>query len=271
MRKTFFYLIMVGLISSLVFAGCKKNNGETDMPDNPDNPNNPAAKLVSCLYDGYVNRHYIYEYDAQNRLSKVKIWEIWDMNGDGIIDDTNELAICSVTYPFAKTICYDEGDYNFTFTLNSEGTVIKGVDAYSVYMYEYENGYLKTQASMSAMDTIQNHYFWNNEKIDSVVQKSQNGSTKYTYTYTTIPYKECSIASWKLPASSIGRFYHYHPNVFGKSTSYLLLSETNESQSLSEIINYSYEMDADGYVTKMYAEGGRYGGIKRLLFEVKYK
>jgi len=243
-----------------VCVSCKKNNGEVDS-DKPDNPN----KLVSYIYDRNTCVRYYYEYDNQNRLSKITITEYADFNGDGEDEEGNSWVYI-VTYPSANTIYYDFGDDDIMIlTLNNEGKMIKCDNIGRIDMFEYEGEYLKKHTS--SMNAMENNYFWNDGGIDSMVCKYQSYNDEIitytsTYTYCSVPDKEYSIAPWKFP--SFGRVF---PScLLGKSTSYLLSSEIFEDDSS---INYRYETNAEGYVTKVYLEDRNH--FERLLFEVKYK
>jgi len=263
LRKVAIIACLAG--TSIVFSGCEKENN--DNGDDSDKTNNPTEKLVSYICDRSIAVRYYYEYDNLNRLSKVTATEYADFNGDGE-DEEGMSWVHIITYPSANTIYYDCGDDKTILTLNNEGKMIKCVNGNRTDMFEYEDEYLKKLTNIrNSIDTSEYNYFWNNGKIDSMVCEYRRYDSKSTftatYTYSSVPYKECSISPWEFP--NFGNVFS--SRLLGKNTPYLLSSEIFDD---GETINYRYETDAEGYVTKVYRENNKIDG-ERLYFEVKYK
>jgi YD repeat-containing protein len=244
----------------VLFSGCEKDND----PDNPDNPTNPTIRLVVYLYDAAEGSGtYNYEYDNQNRLTKITA-----TGGE-------HAGVWTVTYPSSTTARYVNASDNMLFTKNNQGYTVKyeaNVKGVKVNQdLEYTDGYLTKTTNEIAGVTIINTYVWSNGKLDALEMRMPLLPTpveKAIFAYTTTPNKECSISPWTIshdagnwmcPASWAGKM---SPNlVSSKTTERLMMG--------SSTTTYRYETDEQGYVTKVYAKEG--AAAEFLLYEFKYK
>jgi len=107
-KKTFLrnvVAVAICLAGTFIISGCGED---------PDNPNNPKARLVSYVYFAPLENaticEYTYEYDSQNRPTKIKV------TGDPAYGGT-----WTVTYPDANTMRYSNNPLYFNYTLNNKG------------------------------------------------------------------------------------------------------------------------------------------------------
>ena len=234
-----------------------------------DNPS--GTRLVSSVYyfesieSGAAT--YNYEYDSQNRISKITVTGGSQLNR----------GVWTVTYPSSNTIKYNNPEkYYFDLTKNSQGYVSKYEGNITGTMtkedHEYENGYLTKSTVTKEMPFVGNlitniTLTWNNGKLDvieNITSGSVNHFKKFTYSYTTIPYKECSVTPWHQ------RDVFIPPYLSGKISPNLVSSVKEEDSVLgTTTTTYRYETDANGYVTKVHAKIN--AETEYLLYDVKYK
>ena len=203
------------------------------------NSSTPTLKLVSRITLSEYGRTADFTYDAQNRLSSI------DFVGQTIVP---------ITYPTANTMrAVYEGE-EWGYNLNNDGYITNMfVDGENLGALEYENGYLKK--------IVNDIYTWEDGNLKSI-----SGGYSMTYTYSTIPYKAISIAPFLVTPWMDDELHGFFPSVcFGKKSKYLVASETYNGQRT----DYRYELDANGYVTKIYKKID--GGTEKLLCEIKYK
>jgi hypothetical protein len=222
-----------------------------------------GGRLVAYLYDGgEAGGTFNYEYDNQNRLTKITA--------------TGQLAgVWNVTYPTSNTVRYINANDNFTFTKNSQGYVtkyeatVKGIKA--TQDLEYANGYVTKGTSTSTGLTVTSVYVWNNGRLDAI-ENGMPGLTglleKITFTYTGTPNKDCYISPWTMSFENGNVFCP--PSWVGKISPNLPASKTSQRMMLdTRTITYRYELDSQGYVTKVHAKEG--SAAEYLLYEVRYK
>ena len=182
-----------------------------------------------------------FEYDSENRLVKIL------SNGGA--------AITSIVYA-ANTVRIDfPWDESVTYSLNSAGYVEdSGTETWS-----YDgNGYLSRQQNKSDAESY-NSYTWQNGNLKSYVCKSvlPNDSHYITETisveYGALLNKNCGIdlAQFVAVAGLNGSSYAPIYDLFGKSVKNL--PSRAEVQPWDGIFTYSYETDANGYITKITA------------------
>jgi len=261
-------MIVACLAVCIFFASCEKETVTPNNPDNPDNPNNPNVRLVSYMYyDAYYHDgisdiigEYYYEYDNQNRISK--------------ITSTKQMSgIWTVTYPSANTVRYETDGKYYLLTKNDEGYLINNVlntNGNTVTEnFEYENGYLKKSTGKISQFTIINNYYWSNGKLDKIdedVTYNPALNSKSTFSYGTTPNEETNISPW---TTSCQGYWLYPSYWTGKKSPNLMSSEIRETKDKTWHINYRYVFDTDGYVTKVFAQAD--DDQERLICEVKYK
>jgi len=219
------------IIISVTQQGTTKD-GEIPEPSNP-------ALVSRILLGGDIPIDFIY--DAQNQLSSINFG----------------YTVVQLTYPSANTLLAIFEGEEWVFTLNNDGHIIKmEYPGGGGVLYEYENGYLKK--SEGYID-----YVWENGNLKSV----QWESFGFTFSYNTIHSKETNIAPWTTPMLSVGGFnegfYAYFPSAFFGKSSKNLVSSAND-------INFRYETNADGYVTKVYQQ--EVDELEEyLMYEIQYK
>jgi hypothetical protein len=250
-------------VSMMMFSGCDKDNPNSpDDPEKPEIPGNSSTRLVSYLFTSerdVSDCTYNYEYDSQNRLSKITA-------AGGA-----NAGVWNVTYPTASTIRYQNGDKYQLLTKNSQGYVtnFESNNPMSItQVLEYENGYLSKTTTVAMGITTINNYTWSNG-ILNVIEQRMSGIVvkKSTFSYNTTANKECYISPWV--TSHQGNWYS--PTSFcGKMSPNLASSEAQEMIMMGTTnITYRYETDAQGYVTKVHVKEG--SGSESLLYEVRYK
>lgn len=213
-----------------------------------DRTGSSANKLVKEI--SYSNGYRMsFEYDNENRLSKVV-----ESNG-------NEIYTMIYTYE-GDTITEElrwENDVEtldemtFKYYLNSEDFLTKievktipfrtldGTGIY-YYLYEYENGLLKTCRTENFSSSLGEEYEWENGDI--VVRKGLY-TDYYEYEYTTI---ENNLNNKIFAFDYLGSEYL---DFKGISSQHLPKISTYNNSYGSYTTDYSYEFDADGCVTKI--------------------
>ena len=200
-----------------------------------------------------------YEYDNKNRIKKC---DFIDHLLDFIYSDEN-------------TINIDFGNDIDTIYLNNDGTIKEAWQK----LYSYKNGYLKTETSSYSQEYLAT-YNWENGNLKSIVVKFLSGKFSgvtytTTYEYSTISNKPCSIdLFWIISMGGIVRFDHmldfllHNAGRFGKVPDKLISSYTITSTENNYTVNFTYETDFEGYVTKIYGSIG--GAASKLLYEIEY-
>ena len=240
------YLVIAAVLVLAAFSGCKKE--EVNSGNNTGTSNLVSKVLLSGGEDGTFEYHY----DNQNRITSITF------NGN---------AYMTITYPDANTIRIDVGgDFSFIFTKNNDGYVTKygyifnnlGITPLAE-TFEYENGYLKKYEYESGeySDYGYFHCVWENANLIS--------DGKNSYSYGTTLFKETNIAPYfnfaYIP------FYGQIPipiSWFGKTSKNLMETLTYTEGEDAYISSYTYETNAEGYVTKVFNNG-------ELEYEIKYK
>ena len=212
-----------------------------------DRTGSSANKLVkeisySVGYDDY-RVSFEFEYDNENRLSKVV---------ESYGDETY-----TMTYNYDGNIITEATDYNeepSKYYLNSEGFLTKiEIKTSSLdtpdrtgtyyYLYEYENGLLKSCQTENFSTGHGEEYEWENG--DMIMSKDlyvPNNYDKYEYTNF-----ENNLNTNLFTLGYMGYYFDFK----GTSSQHLPKTCTTEHPSYTSITDYSYEFDADGCVTKI--------------------
>jgi hypothetical protein len=234
MKKTLF--ILVASTFALLSTSCKKET--TSTTDNGGGNGTATTCLVTLLDGGAI------VYDAQNRItslnaegqaatytysgSKVTIAII----GDSMTANA-EYTLNSSNYPSSgKIVTSFSGipiTINFTYTYNSDGRCTKskqslsffGQEMNSIVDYEYTNGNLTKETAYD--------------------EASPEEKDVTTYTYFTD----------KTDSRALSMSKSYIADTQGKGSNNLIKqSVTNDAEGNTVVVNYTYEYDATGKVTK---------------------
>lgn len=247
-RKKISILLAIMLIAMVGFVSCSKD--DDDKKNDPNDTNNGSNEQTSNMEirvtengEGTV----VYKFDAQNRLTSI---------------NTSQ-KVMAVTYPSTNTIrfaLYSTNDA-FLYTLNDDGHVVREYLASENWTleYEYDNGYLKKMRENATTITCT----WENGNLKS----QQSGTDTYTYSYGTILDKGNIIAPWMWSI----RFDEFVLPIalLGKTSQYLVSSVTFTSSGGNKQINYRYETDTSGRVTKVYKQEN--GGAEKPYMEIQYR
>ena len=209
---------LLAVVLCVNFAACSDDDDEP----NGETPSGKTLKPSSLTWmDGSWTD---YSYDAQGRVSKV---EEYDETGDLYNSTTIEYNDNNIV---ATT---NNGEHRDVCTLNSNGqierTVCTSSGSTTTCDYTYDgNGQL---TSISYEDGESYQLVWENGNL----VRTEIDSDIITCTYTSI-----------LPLlANLG--------YFGKAPQNMLetLTYTNKTSGNATVINYSYELGQDGYVSKM--------------------
>jgi hypothetical protein len=256
-KKINFFALMIWMFLGVAVCSC--NNEPVN--DNPDVDNN-GVRLVSSFnyyyyYDDYVYEEtYFFEYDNQNRLSKIT-WEY---------DQVESYYV--ITYPDAYHIkCHLKINYYYggsdsntiLFTLDDQGNIINddGDDSYR-RSFSYSNGYLTSQNyNHNYGSGSHKHLFdWN---AGNLIRIGDNKG--YNIEYGTLPYKPCSISPFWLMLvpdfldSDFG-FNVCFPTHFGKEVKNLpikydeYVDDVDDDEVQEHSGTVEYQLDEEGYVIK---------------------
>jgi hypothetical protein len=179
---------------------------------------------------------YVFEYDSQNRLTAIK---------------QNSQTMTSIDYSTPNTIRCSGSNWSETtsYTLNSKGYIADNC-TYS------SEGYLTNQSSPNSSGTAV--YSWENGNLKSYVASIYvNGSDGETYwgdetlnyEYSTLLNKPCGIDLAQFITGVSGSSSLPLYDLWGKSVKNLPVRK--EEQPWYLIWNYVYEIDTEGYVTKV--------------------
>jgi hypothetical protein len=234
MKKTL--LILVAATWSLLPTSCKKDS--TNTTDNGGGGNAAQTCLVTVLDDGSI------VYDAQNRITSLKSEgqsATYTYSGNkaivAIIGDSMtinaEYTLNTSNYPtsgkFVTSYMGIPITINFTYTYDSEGHCTKskqslaffGQEMNSIVDYEYTNGNLTKETAYD--------------------EASPEEKDVTTYTYFTD----------KSDSRALSMSKTYVIDVQGKGSKNLIKqSVTLDTEGNETVVNYTYEYDSTGKVTK---------------------
>ena len=240
-KKNLFYVL---LVLAVCFISC--DNGNEPNPDdggenNEQNAEETDVRLVKQLKYYRENEElfesYEFNYDTENRLVEIKYQH-------------NDAVIC-YSYPTENTIALTTNDgFSNTVTLNSDGSV-------AVPEIVYENGGLKKWEIGG--DVVLN-FEWKDGNVKTTTYKDSSNETLRTTSYeyaatknkpTSIDFMLFTILVYGSNIDGGALPYKW----YGKSTENLLSKVTSKRTDEKDVVkNFSYETDADGYVTKIYAD-----------------
>ena len=243
--------IVICLAVTTFFSGCDSYSDE--MPIS-------SVKLVSRVdcNDGYYDYTTKYEYDAQNRIIK-----ILTTNDYGGIDTL------IITYPSANRIVMYQKNNIDTLTMNSDGSVA----SFNSSILTYNNGHLQTiewsleTVDLGIIETYIETRIWENENIKTLTidrkyntQSWHNSSHTENFEYGSTLNKPISIDfGFSEGSGGLPRGW------FGKSTINLPSKKIIKYDTDVYTTTYRYEIDAEGYVTKMYDE------VNKRILSIQYK
>ena len=223
------------LVLTIFFSACDKKN---------DHKEEPFIRLVSRM-DFANNEFYEFDYDAKNRISKIKIF--WHSNNYTI----------TYSYPTANTIVVSNIDESeTTYTLNKDGYLT----SYLNENITYANGCLQKSEEVSKDYIATNTWIWKNGNIETKStemkyfnndKSGQNWSSTYICEYGTTLNKPVSIEFVHgFIITNLGIIPY---GWFGKSTLNMPEKFVYSKENITHPHkSYRYETDKDGYVTKIY-------------------
>lgn len=236
----FIGMALLAVVLCVNFAACSDDdepNGET--------PSGKTLKPSSLTWmDGSWTD---YSYDSQGRVSKV---EDYDETGEMFNSTTIEYNDNNIV---ATT---DGGEHRDVCTLNSNGQIERTVCTSSSHTttceYTYDgNGQL---TSINYEDGESYQLVWENGNL----VRTEIDSDIITCTYTSIPSSKGFIIYGDDILIDIFSDMNNLPllanlGYFGKAPQNMLetLTYTNKTSGNATVINYSYELGQDGYVSKM--------------------
>ena len=233
------FVMIVGLFFTAAFTSCNKD-------DDDDNNGSDKVKLLETItYDGYTK----YEYDAQNRFTKISWYpdkvtatpretHTFTYNSDDLVKVVIVEAVVYVdTYEFAKngnkiTATFTQeyqnnvvGTYTKSFDLNSDGTLAKvldsGDDESYEYSYQYQGGNL---TKMSYKITDKDGTF--------------TGAAEFKYDSKNSPFLHCKTPKW---------YMIWWMEEEGSKNNVTEISWDDDEET---VYTNEYEYDSDGYPTK---------------------
>jgi len=240
MKKQNLFYVLLAL--AVCFISC--DNGNEPNPDdggenNEQNAEETDVRLVKQLKYYRENEElfesFEFNYDTKNRPVEIKYQHID--------------AVFCYSYPTENTVVVTVGDELIdTITLNSDGGV-------AVPEIVYENGGLKEFKIGGVLN-----FEWKDGNIKTITYNNSSNEIlrTTTYEYTVTKNKQVSIDFM------LFTILVYGGNIdggvlpykwYGKSTENLLSKVTSKRTDEKDVVkNFSYETDADGYVTKIYAD-----------------
>jgi len=232
MNKKFFLPIVAGLVLTAIFFSCQKDNGDDG---------NKVKLLETESYS--VGGHSRYEYDTQNRLTKIYKYSnggerFYTLTLTYSGDDLVQYNDFTIDFPYsANKMTYSDGSNTNTFDLNSDGSLAKASASYvtngynCVSSYQYQNGNLTKVIEE-----------WSNEVYQSVVT-----TREYTYDNMKSPFINCKTPMWCLTwFVNIERSYCNNNSI----------EFTQTNSEISSNLVFSYEYDNEGYPTRCSYEVG---------------
>lgn len=236
----FIGMALLAVVLCVNFAACSDDDEPNDDPSSGN-----ALKPSSFTWmDGAWTD---YSYDAQGRVSKV---EDYDETGEMYNSTTIEYNSNNIV---ATT---NNGEHRDVCTLNSNGQKVRTVctSDYNLYTCEYiydGNGQL---TSINYGDGESYQLVWENGNL----VRTEIDSDIITCTYTSIPSSKGFIIYGDdilIDIFSDGNNLPLLANLgyFGKAPQNMVetLTYTNKTSGNATVINYSYELGKDGYVSKM--------------------
>lgn len=203
-------------------------------------------KLTKVIYSADGDGYFSFSYDDKGRLIEAE-------------DITK-----SDEYTFKETMIWGDdavkinrirtnssGDYSFSYTLPlTNGLVQSYYFDSTLYNSAYNQSNRIIEWGRKSMNTS---IIWDGDKLVSATEEYGNRITDYILTYE----KSCKKGYYPFLCNMIdlghGSFIYYaHPELFGMRTTQLPASVTaNYSDSSPYKVSYSYELDKDGYISKI--------------------
>lgn len=233
MRIYIFFLWMLGTIIGL--TSC-----DSDSPT--------SKRIKSITFTGEENYTITLEYDKQGRLTE-------------FIEEYSEPVTTTLTYGNGEVLIERFGNYYGKFILNAQGYV----------------------STFKRENTSDFSYKYN---ADGYLIESSNGEHTNTYTYKNGNLASCETGNsiglftasdtedvLKMPSFYQPHYLHilgnievrigYLAGLYGKQATHLMQSsdytiEKGKDWETQSIIDYSYQLDKDGYVTKQTEAGAFY-------------
>ena len=239
--KKIFTFALVALAATVALSSCKKDNSGQGGDD-------PTAKVTARIVkmDGYS-----FSYNKDGKVSAVT--ESWDGGSE-----THEF-----TYEGNKLTIKKEGVAVFNITLNDKGlatTVDKVGEA--VYTYSYDANNFCVSCKKDGVDQCQQAIddycvqYWTriNTKEDAATRPWRHKDHTYLTKDNT-----CGIHSEWAEDFGMKRWF-YETGLLGRaSAKYMKTAQWDDAEKIAE---YTYEFDANGYITKETKMYGKPGALE---------
>ena len=245
--KKILSLTLLGIILNLSLTSCKK-----DTPDEPVPPTTQGKKLIGYM-DSDGNAISSVTYDERGRISFIA--------GTAIDDETKQRVTTNITYRYTNdsikvSVNGDAGNLmaSLKYKLDEKHRIIKAIitefdeDDPEVYAFFYDkhNQLVRISSDDESSQTIT----WREGNISSVATR-EDGSTsieKYTYTDYSAKHFISLGAIFGTPEMLGVESCLFMQGYYGTYPKNLIKGQFG-GNGYSEL-TFTYELDADGYVTK---------------------
>lgn len=178
------------------------------------------------------NSILVFDYNTKGELSTDNAWDSYSTNN--YTWNANRI-----------TMSGDSG--NEIFTLNNALISKSDIDG-TIYSYEYDSSTNKLIKYESTDNCVE--IFWEKGKIVSYKRSGNGWTSNYTVTYEDdVTTGWCPIYDDEL-WDELDYFHWANPHLAGMLSHYLPIKIEDEE----DIVKFSYELDNDGYVNKVYVE-----------------
>lgn len=239
MRIYIFFLWMLGAIIGL--TSCNDDN-------DPVQPDSNTKRLKSIRYNGSDTHTLYLEYDKQGRL--VQLTEAF-----------SKPVITTLTYGDGEVLVERFGSYYGKFILNEQGYVSTFKRENTAdYSYKYNaEGYLIESTNGKRTNT----YTFKNNNLASYETSSSFGQLTASDTKDMLkapafyqPHYLHILGNVEVKIGYLAGFYGKHSTHLALSTDYTV--EKGKEWESQIIIEYTYKLDEDGYVTQQIESGASY-------------
>ena len=234
--KQFKFLAMAifAMVMSIGFVACSSSD---DDDNNGGGSITSGKKLMSISEDDGATASFVYGEDGKLNKALRKVGDKTDYidvawNGNSITITTHaswKENPCTITLKDGKISTADDGES--IQSTSYSGNFLAKTTGYYDKEYIWENGY---------------------------ITKVTDGEMAYTYTYYTDKVNKHSSIDIEdlrlydaIPVEYGNLLLMAHPNLLGTSNKNLIKSVTRTGTSNDYTYNYTYELDSDGYPTKI--------------------
>ena len=242
-------MALMAVLACVNLTSCEKDEDLTKGEDGIVTSGKRLVKMVEA-WEGESDLVYTFTYDEKGRLIEAAL--------DDFVD--------KFTWSDNKIVCTVNNDY--TRTLILENGFVQTVNPYSaVYTYNSSNRLIDVED----IDGYGISATWDNDKLVSVTDYGVSHTEKggYTLTYATSCKKGYSpyIALVMEGMSACPTLFMAHPELAGIRTTQLPANSTYKDNGTSFTDTYTYELDKDGYISKIHLQQGEYKGTTTLTWE----